>query len=296
MIPPSLAGVGVWSPSPSDVRRWAARLAGAAALAMGLMTAYATSAIAEPSVTYQVRPGDTLSAIAEGHGWSVSGLARANGIVNPNLIRVGQVLRLTAASDPRDAASDLTMKVNLGVTTNRREISAPYFNQFDGTVWGPSNCGPTALATALGGIGIHATPTELRALANRQMRSFSPSNGTTWEALAYGAHQRGAITSGLYRGRYYRSWTTDELKTKLAAGHPVLLLVRYRALPDHAQSRYWGDHYITALGFDAAGYLQYDDPATPNGVGRYLSPAQLEKAWSRTSVGLVRTAMALERR
>jgi len=44
------------------------------------------------SVDYTVKPGDTLGAIARDNGVSVSDLAAANHISNPNLIRVGQTL------------------------------------------------------------------------------------------------------------------------------------------------------------------------------------------------------------
>lgn len=43
---------------------------------------------------YKVHPGDTLSGIAERNGLSWQNLQRLNHIVNPNLIYVGQVLRL----------------------------------------------------------------------------------------------------------------------------------------------------------------------------------------------------------
>lgn len=43
---------------------------------------------------YVVARGDTLSKIAARFGTTVAALARANGISNPNLIRVGQVLRV----------------------------------------------------------------------------------------------------------------------------------------------------------------------------------------------------------
>jgi LysM repeat protein len=42
--------------------------------------------------TYTVRPGDTLSQIAAWNGVSVGSLMSANGIRNPNIIFVGQVL------------------------------------------------------------------------------------------------------------------------------------------------------------------------------------------------------------
>ena len=47
-----------------------------------------------PGQTYTVRPGDTLSQIAAWYGVSVGSLMSANGIRNPNIIFVGQVLIL----------------------------------------------------------------------------------------------------------------------------------------------------------------------------------------------------------
>ncbi len=41
---------------------------------------------------YLVRPGDTLGAIAKGHGVSIRAIARLNGISNPNLVRIGEYL------------------------------------------------------------------------------------------------------------------------------------------------------------------------------------------------------------
>lgn len=43
-------------------------------------------------VTHTVVAGDDLSHLASRYGTSISALANANGITNPNLIRVGQVL------------------------------------------------------------------------------------------------------------------------------------------------------------------------------------------------------------
>ena len=43
---------------------------------------------------YTIQPGDSLSGIAFKHQVSSSALAEANGITNPNRIRVGQVLKI----------------------------------------------------------------------------------------------------------------------------------------------------------------------------------------------------------
>lgn len=47
------------------------------------------------TITYTVVPGDTLGAIARRFGTTVNAIAQLNGIVNPNLIRVGQVLLIS---------------------------------------------------------------------------------------------------------------------------------------------------------------------------------------------------------
>jgi LysM repeat protein len=46
--------------------------------------------VAAGSMAYEVRPGDTLSAIAADHGVSVQAILDANDIADPDLIRVGQ--------------------------------------------------------------------------------------------------------------------------------------------------------------------------------------------------------------
>lgn len=174
-------------------------------------------------------------------------------------------------------------------------VAAPYLSQFDGTIWGSGNCGPTSLAMALGALQVNADPMWLRHLADNQMGLRNPDSGTTWESLAYAARQSGASTDGLYAGNAYRQWSFDTLKAELAQGRPVLLLVRYWNLPDHGDSSFGGDHYIVALGFDPDGNVVYNDPASYNGAGRVITPRQLNKAWTNTWVGLARTAMALYR-
>lgn len=52
------------------------------------------------SSNYIVQPGDTLSLIAQRFNTTVAAIAQANGIVNPNVIRVGQSL---AVPTPQDA-------------------------------------------------------------------------------------------------------------------------------------------------------------------------------------------------
>jgi LysM repeat protein len=286
------------------------------------------SARAATPVFYQVQPGDTLWDIASQYGVSVDNLVALNALSDPSAISVGDVLILTGtgpdpipdnlpfdtSSDPNAASASVasqsadsgsTIKVSAVVSNGSAPaappalpstppiLAAPFYSQFDGSVWGPGNCGPTALSMALGALHIDADQMSLRHLADNQMGIRDPDDGTTWESLAYAARASGAAVEGLYSGNAYRTWSLDSLKAELEQGHPVILLVRYWNLPGHGDSSYGGDHYIVALGFDGDGNLVYNDPALSPGVT--ISPAQLTKAWSSTSVGFDRTAMAVYR-
>ena len=55
--------------------------------------------------TYTVRSGDTLTAIATRMGISAADLARANGIADPNLIRIGQVLTMPGGAATREISA-----------------------------------------------------------------------------------------------------------------------------------------------------------------------------------------------
>lgn len=176
-------------------------------------------------------------------------------------------------------------------------LQTPYHSQFDASIYAESNCGPTTLAMALGALGVTADQLKLRTLANQQMGTDDPNNGTSWESLAYAAQQNGVSTKGLNNnsGKGYRKWSLDDLKNELTQGHPVMLLVRYWDLPDHLGSSFAGDHYIVILGFDQDGNLVYNDSAAQNGAYLKGSPAQIVKAWSDVASGLNYTAMALYR-
>jgi LysM repeat protein len=73
----------------------------AAAAILGATAAAAIPATVVAS-SYVVRPGDTLSAIAQRHSTTVSALVATNKLSNPDLIRIGQLLRIpdTAAGLP----------------------------------------------------------------------------------------------------------------------------------------------------------------------------------------------------
>ena len=88
------------------VFRWSLRIALALLLAFAVVsTVLPQQMFAAPIeranasyVYHTVRPGDTLSRIAEHYDVSMSSIMRANGIVNPNHIYVGQRLKIPTGS------------------------------------------------------------------------------------------------------------------------------------------------------------------------------------------------------
>jgi LysM repeat protein len=59
------------------------------------------SVSAQERTVHVVQPGESLSSIARRYSVTVSALARHNGIVNTNLLRVGQRLRIPGNTPPR---------------------------------------------------------------------------------------------------------------------------------------------------------------------------------------------------
>jgi LysM repeat protein len=67
-----------------------------------------TAAAPGSTGTYRVRAGDNLGAIADRFGTTVAALAAENHLANPNLIYVGQVLRVPAGAGPTASAPAVT--------------------------------------------------------------------------------------------------------------------------------------------------------------------------------------------
>lgn len=76
-----------------------------AAAAPNAPVAAPTAAPAATAGTYTVKAGDTLGGIAARHHSSSAAIASANHITNPNALKVGQVLRIPAASAVKKPAA-----------------------------------------------------------------------------------------------------------------------------------------------------------------------------------------------
>jgi LysM repeat protein len=77
------------------------------------------------TITYVVKPGDTLAAIADRHKTTVRALAKANGIQSPNLVLEGAKLRLpgAVAAGPAEELSRSTVRAHIDKWAARYGIS-----------------------------------------------------------------------------------------------------------------------------------------------------------------------------
>lgn len=105
--------------------------------------------------TYTVRAGDTLSSIAARFGTTFQSLASINGIANPNVIEVGQVLRLAgpAVAAPAGGASLAAAPIG-AAPTSAVATTAATTAPSAGTVTAPAATGAAeAVAVARAQIG-----------------------------------------------------------------------------------------------------------------------------------------------
>ncbi len=76
----------------------------------------------KPADLYQVKPGDTLDAIARRYGLSRSELIQVNGLNNPNLIRVNQQLKIP--STPPAGTTPRSVTLLPGITSNSDPLAS----------------------------------------------------------------------------------------------------------------------------------------------------------------------------
>jgi LysM repeat protein len=89
-----------------------------------------TPAPSGQTTTYVVRAGDTLSGVAYRYGTTVNAIVSLNGLVNPNLIYVGQVLQLSGqAGQPQPSTDSCVYVVKSGDNLTRIAL------KYGTTVW-----------------------------------------------------------------------------------------------------------------------------------------------------------------
>jgi hypothetical protein len=160
------------------------------------------------------------------------------------------------------------------------EVVVPWRTQLDGSRFAGANCGPASLGMVLEAFGTVKGTDDLRYRSHTYQGTWGSYTGTALEHLARVAEDFGVPTRGLYDGRRFRAWTTDELREELRQGHPVMILAKYRLLPGHEGSRASDDHYIVLWDLDGDKFV-YNDPAfsrARDGQGRRISAAGLAAA------------------
>lgn len=251
------------------------------------------------AVRYTVQPGDTLSTVAERFNTRVSRIVALNPGLQPDLIRIGQVLDIpaNAATDERTETPILLPPDVLEAAVETRSyLWAPYRSQFDGSPYEGGNCGPAALAMAMARFGEWWSTEGLRRSINRVTGDWSYDGGSDWPSMVAAATERGFEAHGPFNEEGgFRYWDLDDLLAHTEQGRPVILLVRYRALPGHENAAWYGDHYIVFLGLTRDGGVVYHDPAFQGDEGAYriMEQATLDRAWSHTWIHQNRTAMAI---
>jgi hypothetical protein len=160
-------------------------------------------------------------------------------------------------------------------------LGVPHRSQFDNSLYGPTNCGPTSLGMIFEAYGLKGYPTDaIRGEVNRISGDFNPDNGTSLYSIGTVAQRAGLYPIGLGK-----RWTLDDVRASLKAGRPVITLTRYADLPGNS---YYGsdiNHYIVLTGL-AGDQIIYNDAAYSQGRGRGLmiSPDALQRAWANSTI------------
>lgn len=186
---------------------------------------------------------------------------------------------------PQDTAMDIA------------QVFAPYRSQLDGSRYAQANCGPTTLAMALEAFGVSLSSGQLRAETLNAQRIWGNDVGTLITALAEVTRQHGLEAVGLYASDgALRRWTVDDIRSEVRQGHPVVVQVHYRALPNRGGALFFGDHYIVITGLLDERFL-YNDAINADGVGwdRVLDQERLQRAMDASDRTYADTAFAVAR-
>lgn len=142
---------------------------------------------AQASGTYTVVAGDTLSGIAARYGTTVANLVALNGIANPNLINVGQVLKLSGSTPaPSAPAGGQTYTVVAGDTLSG--IAQRYGTNYQtlAAINGIANPNVINVGQVIklpGGAAAPAAANTYTVKSGDTLSGIASANGTSWQRL-----------------------------------------------------------------------------------------------------------------
>jgi LysM repeat protein len=182
-----------------------------------------TPTVTPTPVIYQIRPGDSLLAIAQRYGLSVASLQDANGILDPRTLQVGQQLIIPSPEEDEDDLSNATPTP----TPLPIVVQNVYFSQTNigglwvlGEVENDSNSALEQVRVAVvllddddDEIGRAASLVSLDLVDVGQKAPFAILFGEVPRSFArYQAFPISAVPA--YVGSYYRDLAVEEIKTK----------------------------------------------------------------------------------
>ena len=167
--------------------------------------------VAASSVDYTVEGGDTLGKIAKAHGVSVTALADANDISNPNLIHIGQVLAIPGEEGKPDEVyvvrrGDTLRRIasnystSASVLAEANNISNPNLIRIGQKIVVPGSGGSSPNPSP------QPTPTPKPNPSSRSGKSHIVRSGETLNSIAskHGiSSDQIAAANGIVRGRIY---------------------------------------------------------------------------------------------
>jgi hypothetical protein len=197
-----------------------------------------------------------------------------------------------AESEPATAAPEVA-----AVAPTGRILPVPFRSQMDDSDYRQTNCGPAALGMVLEAFGMPQRTMDLRWRSHGyQGTNNQPWAGTAIEYLAqvgadFGLQPMRMLDSGKppppgkLEADWHR-WTTDEVRSTVLAGEPVIPLVKFRLLPGHEDRMISDDHYVVIFGVDGDDFL-YHDPIyaeAAEGAGVRISAEGLSAAMGAASI------------
>ena len=140
-------------------RRFALKIGVGAALAVLMATALVgmmsmQAHAATMSKSYTIVSGDTLSGIAQEFGVSVSDLAAANGIADPNVIYAGQTIVIPGSGSAKTTSSGSSQQLSGSYQDMIHQVFGQYGDQAVRVAMCESTMNPNAYNGILGAAGL----------------------------------------------------------------------------------------------------------------------------------------------